>query len=166
MHLCSPLMNSCCCLQTWFNRHSCQVASLYSSSRRLSWRIRDNKVGIRARTFFFFAFLVSEEPCSSYGLENGASGACVLPAKLLQLCPTLCNPMHYSLPGSSVHGILQARILEWVAVPFSGDLPDPGIKPASLKSPALAGRFFTTSATWEAHQWCTLHQQQEIIQQV
>ena len=142
------------------------MASLYSSSRRLSWRIRDNKVGIRARTFFFFAFLVSEEPCSSYGLENGASGACVLPAKLLQLCPTLCNPMHYSLPGSSVHGILQARILEWVAVPFSGDLPDPGIKPVSLKSPALAGRFFTTSATWEAHQWCTLHQQQEIIQQV
>ena len=36
-----------------------------------------------------------------------------------QLCPTLCNPMHYSLPGSSVHGILQARILKWVGVPFS-----------------------------------------------
>ena len=36
-----------------------------------------------------------------------------------QSCPTLCNPMDYSLPGSSVHGILQARILEWVAIPFS-----------------------------------------------
>ena len=36
--------------------------------------------------------------------------------KLLQLCPTLCDPMDYSLPGSSVHGILQARILEWVAM--------------------------------------------------
>ena len=36
-------------------------------------------------------------------------------AKLLQLCPTLCNRMNYSLPGFSVHGILQARILEWVA---------------------------------------------------
>ena len=36
-----------------------------------------------------------------------------------QLCPTLCNPTNYSSLGSSVHGILQARILEWVAMPFS-----------------------------------------------
>ena len=88
-----------------------------------------------------------------------------------------------SPPDSSVHGISQARILEWVAVPFtrgssrpkewnSGllhcrqilyclshqespgcppeDLPDPGIKRMSLVSPALSGRFFTTSTTWEA----------------
>ena len=40
-------------------------------------------------------------------------------AKSLQSCPTLCNPMDYSLPGSFVHGILQARILEWVAMPSS-----------------------------------------------
>ena len=47
--------------------------------------------------------------------------------------PILCNPMDCSLPGSSVHGILQARILEWV-LPFSppGDLPDPGIEPGFL----------------------------------
>ena len=43
-------------------------------------------------------------------------------------------PMDYSLPDSSVHGILQARILEWVTIPFSGDLPDPGTE---LESPAL-----------------------------
>ena len=49
--------------------------------------------------------------------------------KVAQLCPTLCNPMDYI-----VHGILQARILEWVAFPFSRDLPNPGIKP---RSPAL-----------------------------
>ena len=42
------------------------------------------------------------------------------------------TPKEYSLPGSSVHGISQARILEWVAVPFSRDLPKPGIKPRSL----------------------------------
>ena len=36
-----------------------------------------------------------------------------------QSCPTLCNPMDCSLPGSSVHGILQTRILEWVTMPFS-----------------------------------------------
>ena len=44
--------------------------------------------------------------------------ACVS-AKLLQSCPTLCDPVDYSLPGSSVHEILQARILEWVAISVS-----------------------------------------------
>ena len=48
-------------------------------------------------------------------------------AHLLQLCPTLCDPMDCSLPGSSVHGILQARILEWVAMPSSRDLPGQGL---------------------------------------
>ena len=62
-------------------------------------------------------------------------------AKLLQSCLTLCDPRDYSLPGFSVHGILQARILEWVAFSSSRDLPDPGIEPVS---PALAGSFFTT----------------------
>ena len=37
-------------------------------------------------------------------------------------CPTLCDPMDCSPPGSSVHGILQARILEWVAIPFSREI--------------------------------------------
>ena len=41
----------------------------------------------------------------------------------------LCDPMDYSLPGSSVHEILQARLLEWVAIPFSRNIPNPGIKP-------------------------------------
>ena len=54
--------------------------------------------------------------------------ACVH-AKSLQLCLTLCNPMDCSPPGSSLHGILQARILEWTAMPSSSDLPDPGIEP-------------------------------------
>ena len=57
----------------------------------------------------------------------------------------LCDPMDHSPPGFSIHGILQAGILEWVAIPSTGVLPDPGIEPASLLSPALAGRFFTTS---------------------
>ena len=63
---------------------------------------------------------------------------------------TLCNLMDCSSPASSVHGILQIRILEWVAMPSSrGNLPDPGIEPVSLTSPALAGGFFNISATWE-----------------
>ena len=157
-------------------------------------------------------------------------------AQSLWLCMTLCDTMDRSLPGSSVHEILQARVPEWVAMPssrgssqsrdrtkslvfsasqvdslplshwgrlhdiimmdtchyacllrcFCGvwlfvtlwtvarqaplsmgfsrqeygkglpcpppeDLPDPGIEPESPKSPALAGRFLTTSTTWEAH---------------
>ena len=59
-------------------------------------------------------------------------GAPQSPECLLQSCLTLCNPTYYSSPGSSVHGILQARILEWVAMPFSRGLPDPWIKPTSL----------------------------------
>ena len=60
----------------------------------------------------------------------------------------LCDPMDYSPPVFSVHGILQARILEWVAISFSRDLPDPGIKP---RSPVLAGRFFTAESPGELH---------------
>ena len=54
-----------------------------------------------------------------------------------QSCPTLCDPMHCSPPGSSLHETLQARILEWVAFPSLGDFPDPGIEPMSPMSPAL-----------------------------
>ena len=58
--------------------------------------------------------------------------------------------MDCSLPGSSVHGILQARILESVAMTSSKGSFQPRVEPRSLMSPAVAGRFFTTSATWEA----------------
>ena len=52
---------------------------------------------------------------------------CLVP----QSGPTLSHPTDYSPPGSSVHGILQARTLEWVAYPFSSELPDPGIEPGT-----------------------------------
>ena len=51
-----------------------------------------------------------------------------------QSCPTLCDPMDSSLPGSSVHGIFQARTPEWVAISSPRDLPNPGMEPGS---PAL-----------------------------
>ena len=75
--------------------------------------------------------------------------------------PCACMLSHFShvqlfvIPWTVAHqaplsmGILQARILEWLPCPSPGDLPHPGIKPVSLISPALAGEFFTTSATWE-----------------
>ena len=55
------------------------------------------------------------------------------------LCPTLCDPVDYSPPGSSVHGILQARMLEWVAMPFSRGSSQPRDQTWVSR---IAGRFF------------------------
>ena len=74
----------------------------------------------------------------AYSFPFQPPGMCVC----AQLCLTLCDPMDCHLPGSSVLGIIQARILEWAAVSSSRNLPDPGIEPASPVSPALSGRFF------------------------
>ena len=63
-----------------------------------------------------------------------------------QSCSTLYNPMDCSPPGSSAHGILQARILSGLLCPFPGDLPDLGTKPISLVSPTLAGGIFATES--------------------
>ena len=65
--------------------------------------------------------------------------------KVAQLCPTLCDPMGYT-----VHGILQARILEWVAFPFSGGLPQPM---NWTQVSRIAGGFFTSQATRETQEY-------------
>ena len=57
-----------------------------------------------------------------------------------QSCLTLCDPLEYSLPGSSVLGILQARILEWVAIPFPRGSPQPR---GQTQVSCMAGGFFT-----------------------
>ena len=59
-------------------------------------------------------------------------------SEVVQSCPTLCDPMDCSLPASSIHGIFQARVLEWVAISFSRGLPDPGLKPRSPTLQAAA----------------------------
>ena len=65
------------------------------------------------------------------------SSACVC-AKSVQLCLTLFDPMDCSPPGSSAHGSLQARILEWIVMSSSGGIfPDPGIESVSPAAPAL-----------------------------
>ena len=61
-----------------------------------------------------------------------------------QSCPTLCDPVDYSLPGSSIYGILQARILEWIAVPLSRASSWPR---DWTQVSCIAGRFFTIWAT-------------------
>ena len=71
-------------------------------------------------------------------------------AKSLQSCPTLCNPMDYSPQAPLSMGFSRQEYWSGLPCPPPGDLPDPGIKPISLMFPALAGRFFTASAAWEA----------------
>ena len=75
---------------------------------------------------------------------------CVCVCSVTQSCLTFCNPMGYSLPGSSVHGIFQARILEWVAISSSRGSSRTRDQTQFLASPALTGGFFITSTTWEA----------------
>ena len=67
-----------------------------------------------------------------------------------QSCPTFCNTMGCSLLGSSVHGVFQARILEWVAMPFSKGSSWPRDQ---TEVSCVAGRFFTIWTTWEASIW-------------
>ena len=84
---------------------------------------------------------------SHYAFRSLYTTKLCMRAKLFQLCLTLCDPMDCSLSVSSVHRIFLAGGLP---CPPPGDLPNPGIETASLMSPALAGRFFVTSATWKA----------------
>ena len=74
------------------------------------------------------------------------SGCCVH-TKSLQSCPTLCDPIDCSPPGSSVHGILQARILEWVAISFSRGFSRPRDRICVSYISCRDGRWVTTNAT-------------------
>ena len=67
-------------------------------------------------------------------------------SEVTQLCPTLCDPMDCSLPGSSIHGILQARVLEWVAISFSRGSSRPRDRTQVSR---IVGRRFSVSATRE-----------------
>ena len=71
-------------------------------------------------------------------------------ANSLQSCLILCDPMDCGSPGSSVHGIHQASSWSGLSHSSPGVLPDPGIKPKSVTSPALEGGFFAFSTTREA----------------
>ena len=70
-------------------------------------------------------------------------------AKKLHSCPTLCDPMDCGPPDSSIRGFPRQEYWSESSFPTLGDLPNAGIEPASLASPALASGFFIASATWE-----------------
>ena len=118
----------------------------------LPWPLRDRPLDPN----WFLGVWSSTTPSESGGWEGkGSVFKCRFPdaaqvrvCLVAQLCPPHCGPMGCGLPGSSVHGIFQERIPEWVAMPSSrGSSQPPGIESTSLVSPALASGFFTTSAT-------------------
>ena len=73
-------------------------------------------------------------------------------------CPALCNLLDCSLPGSSVRGISKTRILEWITFSSPGNIPDPGIEPASPVTPALEIHW----TTWKA--LCVMYQFSSVTQ--
>ena len=85
--------------------------------------------------------------------------------EVTQSCPTLCDPVDCSPPGSSVHGILQTRILErveWVAISFSRQSPPPRDRTRVSYVSCTAGRFFTTGPSLVAQTVKNLPVVQEI----
>ena len=94
-----------------------QFADLTKTGARPALRVLTSKQAALARWFLQFL--------SRQTLQGG------MKVLVTQLRLTLCNPMDCSSTGSSVHGILQTWVLEWVASPSPGDLPDPRIKPGS-----------------------------------
>ena len=81
-------------------------------------------------------------------------------SEVAQLCPTLCDPMDCSLPGSSIHGILQVRVLEWIAVSFSRRSSQP--RDRTWVS-CIAGRRFTVWATGEDPDYKQDPQKQPVV---
>ena len=84
-------------------------------------------------------------------------------AELLQWCLTLCDPMDCSPSAPLSMRFSRQEYWSGLPCPPPGDLPDPGMEPVSLTSPALAGRFFTASTTWEAHSYHAVHTSPQII---
>ena len=99
---------------------------------------------------FSFVLLVFSFALAFYHLIWLFKNVCVIKFVYVFLCIHVCTAVsnslwpHRLLPGSFVHGIFQARILEHIVISYSKDLPDPKTEPMSPMYPALAGRFFPT----------------------
>ena len=142
--LCWPVWSShkkpCCCLvtqsvaQTLCDPTSCSLpgSSVHGifQARILEWVVTPTSRGSSWPRDVTCVSYLSWIGSRFFTTSTGSPTICLWKWKVLvaQLCPTLYDPIDYSLPGSSVHRILQAKILEWVAIPPSpGDLHNPGI---------------------------------------
>ena len=111
--LCLTLCNLMDCSLPGSSVHGILQYSSLEYGQDLAWDLPDP--GIEPRSPAFQAGSLPSEPPEKFKK-----------VKVAQLCPTLCNPMDCSPPGSTVHGILQPRILEWIAILFSRRSSQPG----------------------------------------
>ena len=129
-------------MQTWFGwSKSCQRPERPETS---TWR-RKRWHAFASRQLERFCKASSAFGSHLHCIVHAIVRMCVL---IAQSCPTLCDPMDYSSSGSSVHGILQARMLEWIAIPFSRGSSQPR---DWIQVSCIIVRFFTIWATREAH---------------
>ena len=115
-----------------------------------SWRgFMATEVSQRAESKSSTDTLTRLQPCTDVHYDYYLYLNCTFYVHVLvtQSCPTLCNPINWSPPGSSIHGILQARVLEWVAISFSRESSKPRDQTRVSQIP---GRCFNLWATREA----------------
>ena len=134
-------------------RLSIQKTKIMASSPICSWQIYREKVETRAY-FIFSGFKITMDSNYSHEIKRhllfGRKAMTILSEsknEVAQLCLTLCDPMDCSLPGSSVHRIFQARVLEWAAISFSRGSSQPR---DWTQVSCIASRHFTVWGTREA----------------
>ena len=115
------------------------------------WNCENSKTYRKLRTQILFCRFTNRYSSSqSYRLRLRVMWPGESESKVTQSCPTLCDPMDGSLPGSAVHGIFQARMLEWAAISFSRGSSQPRDR---TRVSCIADRRFTIWATREAQMW-------------
>ena len=137
-------------ISPWSNsasQTSCQRKQVKVSTNRQTLIFYQTSTVTTSSSIILFLFQLNEP--SHFGTVTSRSYynkevAIIFVVQSLSPVRLFCDPMDCSPPSSSVHRILQARILEWVAISFSRGLPHPGIEPISLASPAQQTDFFTT----------------------
>ena len=126
---------------TWFTRHVCLLKILVPSPQLYKAQTKQREIPRKKEN----------QNCKLLRDKKGKVqlyiAFCAMSAKSLQSCPTLCDPVDYSPPGSSVHGILQARVLEWAAVPSSNGSSQPRDQTHISCGFCIAGGFFTAEPT-------------------
>ena len=114
------------------------------------WQAYDGWQGYKNKHIPTLYFLRSYSLVTASSSSEESAGLVKVKVLVAQSCLALCNPMDYNQPGSSVHGILQPRMLRWVAIPFSRGSSPPR-KRAWVSQ--IAGRFFTIWATRETYKF-------------
>ena len=136
--------------QTWLSNWTKQLNYDHGLSAINSWQIEGENVEVVTDFLFLGSKITANGDCSHKirrHLLLGRKGR-----EVTESCPILCDPMDCNLPGSSVHGIFQARTLEWVAISFSRGSSRPR---AQTQFSRIACRHFTVWATREGKLWQT-----------